>query len=220
MRYRAAVAGKILVIIGFAAAPLLIHASIATGRWTFVIVAIPLLQLLIVGIGAMTRRPESIKWLVAAAALFGSVALGAHEAGLSLVAMPGIPHALAYSALLVTFGASLLPGREALLTRLATAIHGPLPEELIAHTRRVTWAWCFFFAGQLLVSLMLFIFAPLEMWSFFVNVLNLPLVVAMFGVEYGYRLFRFRDYPHDIFSDIMGIFTKAGENGSRQTDSV
>ena len=38
--------------------------------------------------------------------------------------------------------------------------------------------------------------APLDVWSLFVNVLNVPLLVLMFGVEYGYRLLRHPNFPH------------------------
>jgi uncharacterized membrane protein len=76
---------------------------------------------------------------------------------------------------------------------------------VLLHTRRVTLAWCCFFAAQLIGSLVLYLFAPLAVWSFFINVLNLPLIVLMFVLEGTYRYFRFRDLPLDRLSDLRRI---------------
>ena len=153
--------------------------------------AIPVAQLLILGSIAFVRDRARIKWLGPLAVSLAFVIVWAERSGLTLTAMPGLPHAMAYSALLFGFGYTLLPGHEAILTRVVNAVRGPLPPELIIHTRRVTFAWCCFFTAQLIMSVVLYVFAPLEVWSFFINVLNLPLVVLMFVAEGLYRLFGF-----------------------------
>jgi uncharacterized membrane protein len=219
MHRRTASVGKIVAILALIAAPVAIHAAIITSSWTPLILAVPLLQLIILGVAAGARHPARIKWLVAAAALLAAAVIWAQEHGLSLNAMPGIPHALAYAALLAGFGVSLLPGHVPILTRVVVSVRGPLPRGLMIHTRRVTEAWCVFFAAQLVISLGLYIWAPLEVWSFFVNVLNIPLVLLMFGIEYAYRVYRFRDYPHDSFADMLRIIAKTAEKRARQTNS-
>jgi uncharacterized membrane protein len=213
-------AGKVIGIAGVIVAPLAIHAAIATTRWTSLVVIIPVLQLAILGGMAVIRQPRQIKWFGAATVIVAALLIWAQKSGLSLNAMPGLPHALAYSALLIGFAISLLPGHEPVLTRVVVAVRGPLPADLIVHTRRVTWVWCFFFAGQLMGSALLFFLAPLEVWSFFINVLNLPLVALMFAAECSYRFFRFRGFPIDSFSDIMQIVAKTSERRVRQADSV
>jgi uncharacterized membrane protein len=220
MLRHATLAGKAILIVCMAAAPLMIHAAIVTNRWTVLVVAIPFAQLLIIGGALVARRPIWVKGLSIAAAVLGLALIWAYAPRENFAAAPGIPHALAYATLLYCFGWSLLPGREAALTRAAIYIRGPLPHELYLYTRRVTRAWCIFFAAQLVGSAVLFIWAPLEVWSFFVNVLNLPLVLVMFGGEYAYRLVRFPDYRHDSFSDMMRMFTKAGKNAVGQADSA
>ncbi|HVA15606.1 MAG TPA: hypothetical protein VNF99_20335 [Stellaceae bacterium] len=210
-------------IVGIAlivAAPLAIHAAIATSTWTQLIVVIPVAQLLILGTIAAFRDPARIKWLGPLAAILALAIVWAERSGLSLTAMPGLPHAMAYSALLLGFGYTLLPGQEAILTRAVAAVRGPLPAEMIVHTRRVTLAWCCFFAAQLIGSVVLYFFAPLEVWSFFINVLNLPLVVLMFVAEGLYRFFRFRDFPMDRFSDILRVVAKTTEKRTQQADAV
>jgi hypothetical protein len=129
-----------------------------------------------------------------------------------LVAASAAPHTLAYLALLPAFAITLLPGREPLVTLIARRVSGPLEGEMMAYTRGVTWAWCIFFAAQLLTSFVLFWSAPLGMWSFFVNVLNLPLVALMFVGEYAFRGLYLRDPPRHTLADIrraVGYFKES-----------
>jgi hypothetical protein len=147
--------------------------------------------------------------------------------GFSLVAASALPHTLAYVTLLSAFAITLLPGREPLVTWLARRISGPLGAEMVAYTRQVTWAWTLFFAAQLLVSLLLVCLAPLGVWSFFVNVLNFPLVALMFAAEYAFRRVHLRDPPRQTVSDLVRVFgyikesfaKSAAPAGARTTDS-
>jgi uncharacterized membrane protein len=220
MNRRAISAIKAIGVTAIVAAPLAIHAAIATSKWTQLIVVIPVAQLLILGVIAAIRDAGRLKWLGPLAAILALGIAWAEHAQLSLTALPGLPHAMAYSALLFGFGYTLLPGQKALLTRVVTAVRGPLPPALILHTRRVTFAWCCFFAAQLIASVALYLYAPLETWSFFINVLNLPLVILMFVVEGSYRFLRFRDFPIDSFSDILRVVAKTTEKSPRQADAV
>src|SRR5579864_3068791 len=86
--------------------------------------------------------------------------------GVGLVAASGLPHAFIYAGLLAIFGASLRPGREPLVTALSRRMYAVVPADMAAYTRGVTWAWCAFFAAELLTSLALFLLAPRAVWSF------------------------------------------------------
>jgi uncharacterized membrane protein len=198
------ITGVLLIVV----APLAIHLAIATSNWTGLIVLIPVLQLLALAAFAAWSDPSRLRWLVPLVLVAVLGIAWAERSGLNLTAMPGIPHALVNLSLLIAFGCTLLPGREALLTRVVVAVRGPMPPDMILHTRRVTIAWCCFFAAQLIGSLLLYLFAPLEIWSFFINVLNLPLVVLMFVLEGTYRYFRFRDIPLGRLSDLSRIVAK------------
>jgi len=127
---------------------------------------------------------------------------------LGAAAIAGIAHAMAFLTLLWYFGRTLLDGREPLITRLARSVHGSLPPEITAFTRRVTAAWCAFFAFQVLLSALLLTFAPFEIWSLFVNVLELPLLVLMFVGDHLYRAIRFPDYPHASIARILRAFVE------------
>ena len=121
------------------------------------------------------------------------------------VVAASVPHAMAYLALLALFAASLQPGREAVVTILARKSRGRLPAEVVRYTRRVTWAWCWFFVAQLVGSLTLLLFAPLHVWSLFINLCNLPLVCVMLCAEYGYRQWRHAARPPERLIDMFRI---------------
>src|SRR5215475_12621588 len=102
---------------------------------------------------------------------------------LGFVTISAVTHWSIYASLLLAFGLTLRPGREPLITSMARRLHGEVEGELAAYTRGVTVAWTIFFAVQLILSITLFCFAPLVVWSFFVNILDIPLVIAMFTAE-------------------------------------
>jgi uncharacterized membrane protein len=89
-----------------------------------------------------------------------------------------------YSVLGLTFGRSLAGGRIALCTRFADKLHGPLSPREVRYTRHVTAAWTIFFFGTASISVLLFLVAPLRVWSIYVNFCMLPLICAMFVGEY------------------------------------
>lgn len=215
---RALPAGKIVAIAVTVLAPLAIHAVIATDAWPPLVVAIPVVQLVALAAITAIRVPRLAHWLLPFAAIVAAGGTWAIHSGFNLSALVGLPHAIAYSVLLFGFGQSLRPGHEAFLTRIVQAVRGPLPPELVRHTRRVTFTWCCFFAGQLLASVLLYLFAPLEVWSFFINVLNLPLILLMLAAEGIYRFIQFRNFPMDSLSDIVQLAAKTAETWRRQVD--
>ncbi len=121
---------------------------------------------------------------------------------------PAVPHAAIYFFLLWLFGRTLRQDGEPLITGVARRVHGTLTPEIEAYTRRVTQAWCGFFAAQILVSGLLFAFAPLEIWSLFVGVLNFPLIILMFCAEYLYRVMRYPDHPRTSIANVLRAFSK------------
>jgi uncharacterized membrane protein len=98
-----------------------------------------------------------------------------------------ISHTTLYGGLTVLFGRSLLPGHEPLVTAMARKTEPVLTAEMRSYTRRVTWAWTLYGPAQIGTSLILLAFAPLHAWSVFVNLLDPPLLVAMFLGEFACR---------------------------------
>jgi uncharacterized membrane protein len=98
-----------------------------------------------------------------------------------------------YSLMAASFGLSLFGDRVSLCTRLADKVHGPLNSQELRYTRRVTAAWALFFLSIAAVTVGLFVFAPLRIWSFFANFCVVPLMGLMFVVEFAVRR---RVLPH------------------------
>jgi uncharacterized membrane protein len=132
---------------------------------------------------------------------------------LGFVTASAITHWGIYISLLLTFGLTLRPGHEALITTMARKMHGngqgEIPPQLAEYTRRVTIAWCCFFALQLSLSVSLFCFAPLVAWSFFVNILDIPLVALMFAAEYFVRLRCLDDPPRHSLPVIIKMIRES-----------
>ena len=125
------------------------------------------------------------------------------------VTASALTHWAIYAGLLLTFGLTLRPGREPLITAMARKLHGAVPDELAVYTRHVTIAWCCFFAMQLTTSIMLFLLAPLVIWSFFVNVLDIPMVIAMYAAEYLCRLHCLQNPPRHSLAEIFDMVAEA-----------
>src|SRR5260370_7687373 len=81
-------------------------------------------------------------------------------AAFALAASSGISHAAIYLFLLWYFGSTLLPGREPIITRFARRAHGAVQPAMERFTRRLTVAWCAFFAAPLIPSAPLFPLSP------------------------------------------------------------
>lgn len=113
--------------------------------------------------------------------------------------------------LTLVFGSTLRGARDPLCTRVARLIHGELDAAARRYTRGVTLAWTLFFALMAGVSLLLFAFAPIAVWSVFANLLTWPLVGAMFVAEYGVRMVLL---PQDRSSilDAIRAYRKAGSS--------
>jgi uncharacterized membrane protein len=161
---------------------------------------------------ALMKRRRMLAILAVAIVVFAHVAQRATDD--AVVAAAGIPHSAAYIALLAIFGRSLLPGRTPIVSAISERLSGaPLAPEIARYTRRVTIAWCTFFALQLAVSWTLLAAAPIAVWSLFVNVLNLPAIVLMFLIEYGYRRVRFRNQPHRTILQVIHVLSDSGFRG-------
>jgi uncharacterized membrane protein len=126
---------------------------------------------------------------------------------LGFVTVSALTHWSIYAALLSGFALTLRPGHEPLITAMARRMHGLTPE-MVGYTRKVTIAWSLFFAAQLATSVALFCFAPLTVWSFFVNILDIPLVALMFVAEYAVRLRVLDDPPRHSIGAIIGMVTE------------
>jgi len=152
----------------------------------------------------LIRSPHRLLWVLILAAAVAMTWFVGHGSA----ALYGVPHAAAYLFLLWLFGRTLRDGREPLITRLARHGRGSLPPAMETYTRRLTIAWCVFFAAQLALSALLLHLGWLESWSLFINVLNLPLVALMFAADYLYRVARYRDWPQSSIANVIRAYAR------------
>ncbi len=185
----------IALVIVAAAAPVANHIVVMTGHGVGIAVTLGVLQAIAVGVIIAGVGGAGHHWrlaLLASAAMLTVLVLGLLRSpvfGLRLAA--GSSHTLLYASLLAVFAATLLPGRTPIITVVAQRLNQRFHAGMLRYTRHVTIAWCIFFAGQLVASLLLFCFAPARWWSLFISGLNVPLVVLMFLGEYAIRRRRF-----------------------------
>lgn len=101
-----------------------------------------------------------------------------------------IPLAI-YASMFSLFAASLMPGSIPLITRFASLMRGVDPVSLALvvkdYTRRVTQVWAAMFLILGIVSLLLALYASINLWSLFTNVISYIIIGLMFLFEYAMR---------------------------------
>ncbi len=202
--------GKILLLAAFVAYPFWLHNTIATsesGGMQLLLVLLPLLA----GLGWWAFRSVSIVWWPLLGLVIGALpvylVLGEHER-IGLIAVTGISHASFNLFMMWFFGHTLFGGREPLITRIARLMHGELDAGIASYTRNVTVAWSAYFALQVIVSAALYGLASITAWSFFINVLNLPLLALMFIGEYLYRIAAHPAHPRASIWRTIEVYAK------------
>ncbi|MFI4978853.1 MAG: hypothetical protein ACHQIO_00745 [Nevskiales bacterium] len=106
------------------------------------------------------------------------------------------------------FAGSLLPGRTALVTRIAASAQEQLPPPLIPYTRQVTWLWTMVITAVLLFDLYLIFAGSREHWSEFANIYIYGILSLVFFGEYLYRRIRFRGLQQPGFVDYLRLLSK------------
>jgi uncharacterized membrane protein len=129
-----------------------------------------------------------------------------------------VPNILVNGSLFVFFARTLRAPNTALITQLALRVHGELPDPIRHYTRNLTYLWSTFFLFSIVVSLGLYFFVSFEAWSLFSNVYALPIMLAMFALEYLYRRLRFPWFEHVSITAGIKAFTSLAD--SKKTPAV
>ena len=107
-------------------------------------------------------------------------------------------HAGTMSLLAITFGSTL--GRDdadALCSRVTRMmLSGPPDPAYMRYTMKVTVVWTLYFVTSSILSVLLFFFGPIAVWSTFANLLTPVIVGLMFVVEYLVRVRVLPDRAH------------------------
>ncbi len=201
------------VVIGY---PVAMHLLLTTGRWpvlTLLLALAPfaLLPLSLLGAGH-PRWALLAAGALLAASLWGWPMLLQRQDLIYLlqnVGMQGLMAAL--------FGHTLLPGREPLIAQLARRIHREDYSAAIArYARQATWAWTLYFLAMGLASVLIFVLAPLALWSYFVNFISFGTLGAMFAGEYAVRRWRLRGIRHLSFVQSVRLYWEPPAAADRQ----
>ncbi len=164
--------------------PLLSHSFIHLGRPDLAVYALGLL-LMLFALASVRRQRRFSRAALLILATASALLLVPGWQGIDLVRwMPvGLNLLLA-----VMLGQSLSAGQTPLITRFAAAIRGTaLPQPVQDYTRKVTLLWMLFFIVMALVGATLAVFASLQTWSWFANVLSWLLVTTMLVLEFLFR---------------------------------
>ncbi|HAF44541.1 MAG TPA: hypothetical protein DCK83_06270 [Gallionellaceae bacterium] len=202
--------GKILLLLAFIAYPILLHIFVLKEEVKIAHLLLVFAPLLAVAAWVLFRMVGKVWWPLLAlgfAAAIYYVVTGNHGR-IGLLAVNGLSHASLNLFLLWLFGRTLLPGREPLISQISRRINGELKPEVVEYTRHVTIGWCVYFVVQIVISLLLYLFTPLAAWSFFINVLNLPLLILMFVAEKTYRTMRFPNHPKTSIMKAIEVYSK------------
>jgi uncharacterized membrane protein len=132
-----------------------------------------------------------------------------HFAWLYLIQQAGV-----YGLLGISFGRSLGQRRVPLCTRFATLVHGSLSAAVVRYTRGVTIAWTVFFAAMSGALLVIYVTAPLAVWSVFANFCAAPLVALMFIGEYLVRHRVLPDMQHASILDTVRAVSRGTDAAS------
>ncbi len=107
------------------------------------------------------------------------------------------------------FARTLSAGSTPLISAFARVAHGhELDEVTQRYTRAVTQLWVYVFMLLALLSFLLALFTPLEVWSLFTNFINYMLVLAVFFIEYQVRIRHLSHLDHPGFIGFMRLLGK------------
>jgi len=190
--------GTKLLVSLLIAYPIAIHATVINGYTVAALIMLFVIPSLLISRNRM-------KWPLAALTISTTAILI-----LLAAVIEGSEHLLLYlmpiflnTALSIFFGWTLLPGKTPLITRISILMRGKLEPHVVSYTRRLTQVWTFFFVLLALESLLLALFAPLEIWSLFTNILNYLLAGLLFTGEYFFRIRHLDDLEHPSFPNFM-----------------
>ena len=192
--------GAIALVFAFLGYQFLIHKVTLSGQLTPITATLVLFPFVIAVVWVIALELGLRLALLISTAMTMLGLAWVNKFGLPPAIIFGLPHFVTNLFLMWFFARTLKNGREPLITSIARRVHGSLSPEIEIYTRRITFVWSLFFLLQVAVSLGLYIFASVETWSMFINILNAPLIILMFIGEYSYRILRYRDHQSSILS--------------------
>ena len=151
-------------------------------------------------------RPSAKGWASYCCITAVLVALAINQSDIYLTYIPPIVIPLS---LLIIFGSSLLPGKEALITAIGEASRGPLTTTMRRYTYWLTACWCGLFVIMAILSTTLLLIGKQSLWFWFTNVFNYVIVSILFIGEFYLRKKLFPEHNHPGFLEYLAIIYHA-----------
>jgi uncharacterized membrane protein len=150
--------------------------------------------------------------LLAAVAGLGLVALVLRRPGAAAAwrrrALYLAQHVAIHVALALVFAVTLRPGQEPLVSALARRVHDGLSPGMAGYTRKVTIVWSAYFVLMAATSLLLFAFAPFDVWAVFANLATPLAMVLLFVGEYLLRYRLHPEFERATLADAMNAYAR------------
>jgi uncharacterized membrane protein len=109
------------------------------------------------------------------------------------------------------FGRTLQAGRQPLISGLAERVHGELVPAMVTYTRAVTQVWTLYFLATAALSLLLFLAAPLAVWSFLANIITPAALALLFVGEYFWRYHRHPEFERVSLMDAVRAYQASAQ---------
>jgi len=185
--------------------PLALHFGISAGSATLGILILCLLFLL--GGMDLIIKSDRSGWLLFLLGLLLLTCQVSYPAAAEMMLfLPPIAINLLLSFI---FARTLRKGSMPLISTFAQIAHGHKLDAIALHyTRTLTQVWLGMFVSFALLSLLLAIFAPLEIWSLFTNFIFYILMVLLFLIEYQVRIRHLSHLKHHGFVGSMRLIKK------------
>jgi len=191
--------------------PLLMHVLIVNGQVAAALLGLAAMALLAAASALQQPQGRAPALLYAAIAVAALISLGA---GLELALyLPPVAFNLMFA---LVFARTLRAGAVPMIEHFMRLHHGhDMPPELRGYARRLTIVWTALFAAGALTALLLAVFAPLEMWSLFANVINYLLIALLFIGQFVFGYFRYRAMrARQIVPTVVRMARRAARSGS------
>lgn len=116
--------------------------------------------------------------------------------------------------LAITFGSTLGGDpADAFCSRIARMmLPSPVDPAYMRYTWKVTLVWTLYFCASALLSVGLFFFGPIAVWSFFANLLTPVLIGLLFVVEYLVRVRLLPERAHFSIAQTIKTYRASGKN--------
>lgn len=126
-----------------------------------------------------------------------------------------LQHGALHLALAGTFGLTLRPGSTALITMMGERVHRHFTPAMRAYTRALTAAWALYFVAMVVVSTVIFLFAPWPWWSAFCSVVTPLAAIALFGGEHVWRYRRHPEFERITMRTAFEAWQRSGDPQAR-----